>query len=1458
MSSLNRNLSSKLDAAMQDHCIKLDNSFGPSAGDCHGSIDFTLLFEQSILTILPASLFLIIGPIRVYLLHQTNVKVKHSAFAHFKSIIITIFSALNLVLLVLWARKDSRCRTKVTIGAAAVTLVSNFSLGALSYYEHRYSVKPSDILAIFLFPTLLFDAAQCRSLWLIGCDRAISSVFSAAVALKTIIFVTECWAKTRWLAGYFQETTPEHTSGLFSHASSYWLNPLLWTGRSHQLIMGDLFDIEDENTSERRRVEFRRNWNACPDTSSKNRLLLVLLKTIRSYVLAPVLPRLAWIAVMFAQPFVLQRILSFISHPAQDISIGYGLIAAIGLIYLLIGLTKAQYNHALNTCMVEIRNVVVTAIYETALEVDSTALGTGTTSTLINNDVDIIMTGLRSLHEIWASVVTLAVAMWLIYNTISWAFAAPLVTILVLTMLVGLMSPALMRSRRRWLSATERRIEATVRNITYMKGLKLMGMGEEAFEEIQQLRVSEIEIGKTYRIFDSLATSISNTMVSCCTLASFAIYAVLIKVQGRDFDVGILFTSLTLIIIAIDPIFTLIQDVPNLASALVCIRRVQLFLVSEKKPLRTRSYSSSRTAFDDHSLPNSETELKQLKTTLTSPILLSAADATFGWLEQKPILHNVTFDILRRSINVVIGPVGSGKSTLLKSLLGETKLLSGSISTIPGCVAFCEQKAWLQNHTLRDNILGISVYDDIWYKTVMDACALTDDISILPMGDATQIGSQGFALSGGQKQRLSLARAIYSKAKIVILDDVFSGLDSTTEKHIFTKLLGPDGLLRKLEATVILVTHSVRWIPSADHIIVLDGGRIIQQGSLEELNASEDFVHRFALEGKDESLVPTTQGENAAPQAVFNNRSEDEVALAKSSREWSVYAYYSRSVGIGSAIIYFSFTCASAASNTYQTVWLQNWASSTYGTSLLMYMLVYAGLVLTLIIIFFMMCYQLMCVLVPKSGLELHKRQLRSLVNAPLSFFTSTDTGEIANRFSHDILYVDTGLPTALLNTLGNATGTVGNIVVIVIGAPWVGLSLPVLFIILWQIQNFYLNTSRQLRYMELEAKAPLYTHFFETLEGLHSIRAFGWSAPFRKQNVDFLRNSQKPLFLLAAIQIWLQFVLDCVVVALVLTVSCLSVTLRGNSNVGLVGLALFNLISLSQGLTNIIASWTQLETSIAAVSRIRDFCKSTPIEENSTSLSTPAPDWPSSGIIAFENVSAAYELGKDLVLKDISFSAQSGQKIGICGKTGSGKSSLVQTIFRLLEISQGRILIDGIDITSMPRDLLRSRLTILPQDSFFVPGTIEQNLLLGTALKQDGEKEARNTKIQEILHALNLWDKTHELGGMDAALDPEKMLSQGERQLFCLARALLNPSPILILDEATSSMDAQTDALAQKALREFCAHRTILCVAHRLDTILDSDRVLVLDKGRIVEEGAPNDLVNVTGSVFGGLLGDR
>ena len=385
-------------------------------------------------------------------------------------------------------------------------------------------------------------------------------------------------------------------------------------------------------------------------------------------------------------------------------------------------------------------------------------------------------------------------------------------------------------------------------------------------------------------------------------------------------------------------------------------------------------------------------------------------------------------------------------------------------------------------------------------------------------------------------------------------------------------------------------------------------------------------------------------------------------------------------------------------------------------------------------------------------------------------------------------------------------------------------------------LQKYYLRTSRQLRLLDLEAKSPLYSHFIESLSGLSTIRAFGWTDNFLERNLTLLDVSQKPYYLLFCIQRWLGLILDLMVAALAVILMVLVVKLRSNVTSGFVGLALLNVMSFNQALATIVKQWTALETSIGAVARLKSFSSET-VTENQPSERQGVPEaWPAYGNIDFKNVSASYTPEGTLVIQKLNLSIRAGEKIGICGRSGSGKSSLITTLFRMLEITaDSSITIDGIDITTVPRQEIRSRLNAIPQEPFFIKGSIRSNA--------DPYQKHSDAAIVTAIRKVHLWEIVTAKGGLDADLDTE-FFSHGQRQLFCLARAILRRSKIVILDEVTSSVDVASDALMQTVIREEFKACTILAVAHRLDTILDFDKIALLSAGELVEFDTPQALM--------------
>jgi ATP-binding cassette subfamily C (CFTR/MRP) protein 1 len=482
--------------------------------------------------------------------------------------------------------------------------------------------------------------------------------------------------------------------------------------------------------------------------------------------------------------------------------------------------------------------------------------------------------------------------------------------------------------------------------------------------------------------------------------------------------------------------------------------------------------------------------------------------------------------------------------------------------------------------------------------------------------------------------------------------------------------------------------------------------------------------------------------------------------------------------------------------------------------------------------------------MIPCSATYFHKRLLETTENAPLYFFTSTDAGEVVNRFSQDLSVIDAELPTAGLILVHNFFMAIIQAIFICISASYFAVVLPFVLLVMYMLQKFYLRTSRQIRLMDLEAKAPLYSNFLETLSGLVTIRAFGWTKEMDKRNMNLLDASQRPFYLLYCIQRWLMLVIDLLVAALAVFLVAMIVKFRQGADAGLVGLALINIMSFNMTLSSLVIHWTATETSLGAISRIKSFVSNT-TSENLSGESQEVPlEWPANGSILVSSLSASYALDQNPALHNINLAIPAGQKIGVCGPSGSGKSSFVALLLHMLEINEGAFMIDGIDLSTIPRKLLRERLTVIPQEPIFLKGTIRQNLdPLGTG-ENDSAAEA-------VLKTVGLWTIVTNAGGLDTTMEAEDLLSHGQRQLFCLARAMLRPSKILIIDEATASVDLQTDKLMQEIIAEHFTNCTIIAVAHRLEMIRAFDRIVVFDNGSIVEYGEPDALLVDDGSRF-------
>ncbi|KAH7323926.1 ABC transporter-like protein [Rhexocercosporidium sp. MPI-PUGE-AT-0058] len=1441
-----------------------DNNFGPFlAIPGKETFDFTLLFEETILSIGPSSLFLLLIPPRIWRLWKTPRKVTGSYLQTTKLTLLAIFSILQIANVV--EVSQSSLRTRASLAAALLALTASVGLCLLSNIEHTKNIRPSSIVNAYLLLTLPFDAAQVRTRWLRGDNLAGNGVASAVLAVKLSLLISEAIEKRGLLLTPYSSPSPEATSGLYSIGFFWWLNPLFRIGFSNVVNDSDLFSADEDLLSKSLASKFGRHWANRSKYPQKHTLVWVVLRTMLKPLAASVLPRLALTFFRFMQPLLIREIIGLVGEPDSESADnrGWGLTAAVGLVYLGLALTAGAYQHKANRMATMVRGTLVNAVYAQTLDLSITSLDESAAVTLMSSDVERICEAIIPIHNMWSSPIEIGLAVWLLSREIGISLLGPVFVTAIAISGPFLISGRMGKAQKTWMERIQSRIDTTAKMLNSMKGIKMLGLSSKISSIVSQLRLDEMTKSLAMRKLMVVMITFGNVSDILAPGVAFAIYVIVATVNGQTLDVTSAFTALSLIALLVAPIRALVFSAPPLIAAVSCFDRIETFLSSPTKKDHRLLLPESQTRVSSigRLLPitgNTDTgsdieldEITPVKPSNSSSATISVRNLTLAWSEleaDSPVINNVTFEIHPGQLTMIVGPVGCGKSSLLRGLLGETPSSKGNVYTNEAYASFVGQAPWIQNATIRENIIGVSAFEPEWYAKVVHACALDSDIEMLSEGDDTMVGSAGTALSGGQRLRLALSRAVYSRKRVLILDDVFSGLDATSEDRIFSRLLGKTGLLRQLGTAVILVTHAAHRLSYADHIISLNSlGVISEQDTFQQLMASDGYVAslaaRHTTESEDGSAEVPAPPKPPTDDTARQNAAAD---LKRPVGNWAVYKYYFASAGWRNVWVLAGLTVCNATFDRFPDVWIKFWTSAVaaHGNSVnSLYLGILLGVELLALCTIIILAAILFIVMIPNSAVFLHGELLETVQNAPLSFFTSTDVGQIVNRFSQDLAVIDTELPLAALILSNNLVTATIQAVLICVSTSYFAAALPFVMIVVYFIQKFYLRTSRQLRLMDLEAKAPLYSNFLETLSGLVTIRAFGWEKYMEKRNMRLLDASQRPFYLLYCIQRWLSLVVDLMVAVLAVLLVALIVRFRHRMDTGFVGVALINIMSFSMILAVVVQHWTMIETSVGAVSRIQSFVDSTRSENLPQECQEVSPDWPSKGSIELSDVSATYSPGLDPALRHISISIPAGQKLGICGASGSGKSSFVALLFHMLNIQHGSITIDDIDISQIPRQTLRERLLVIPQEPFFFKGTIRQNL--------DPLDLASEYAVETVLQKVGLWTIVTEAGGLDVPMEPEDLLSHGQRQLFCLARAMVQSSKILIIDEATASVDLETDELMQGIISEHFKDCTIIAVAHRLQTIRNYDQIAVFGNGRIVEYGEPDVLLADQGSKF-------
>ncbi|TRX88968.1 hypothetical protein FHL15_010090 [Xylaria flabelliformis] len=1435
-----------------------DQSIGPNVLGCRDDFDFTVKFEQLFFSLTPSVIFISLSIFRIVALTRRPVIVEASHLWLGKLGIIVSYATLELALLIL-VGIGSFSTTGVAISASALRFVAALCIIPLSLLEHNRSPRPSVLLGAYLFLTLLLDIAQTRTFWLASTTRpeiAYSAVFTAAVTVKTAIVLFEAQRKTSWVKWDDKGHSPEETSGIYSLGLYSWLNRLAVSGYRKVLEVPDLYPLDSAMASAELHSYFVERFDSPMFAGHKYRLLLVLSRTLLRQLLLPILPRLALIGFTLSQPFFIQSLINYLAKPPCSVSanIGYGFIGACILIYSGIALSTALYWYFQYRMLYMVRGTLVSAIYAKTTEANIANGDDKASLTLMSTDIERIYQGFRSLHEVWANTIQVAVSAFLLYRQLGPAFVVPIVIVILCAVAILVPIRFTARGQRRWMDGVQKRVGLTSGIIASMKNLKISGLTIPIGSFVHQLRISELSASTEYRKLVLISATLAYTPLLISPFLTFAI-------AQRTLDIAGLFASLAYLLLMTQPLTLLFQSFPLIIGGTTCLGRIQSFLESKtRQDYRIAASNSQRNT--EKSTAASE---PGLTTSFTQEPFVTIENGSFGWLPGQMVLNNVDIRIQKASLTIVVGPIASGKSSLCKALLGEMPYSDGKvfIDAQSSRVGYCDQVPFLSNGSIRDNIVGFSPFDASRYEEVIEATLLAEDCETLPQGHDTIIGSNGITLSGGQKQRVSLARTLYLQTDLLILDDIFSGLDSDTEDQVFERVFGKTGL------------------PMANHIIALDlSGRVVEQGNFDDLITNQGYIHNLGIKPSlmsdksstdislksETSLPPPKKSTTKSTAPEVNDR-------ARQNGDTTVYKIYFKSMGLLLTSSFFFLGISYGFFGNFPTVWLSYWTADSVKVqpqhTNAYYIGLYALFQILAMVSLVSLAFLLLLTGVSRAGVSLHQTALKTMIHAPLRFFTTTDQGIITNLFSQDLNLVDTELPGSLLNTIIDVFISIGQAAVIASSAPYLAISYPFIGALMYVLQKFYLRTSRQLRLLDLEAKSPLYTHFLDTAKGIVTLRAFGYIPENRTKNIHLLDTSQRPAYLLAMIQQWLAVVLNLVVAAIAVLLTALATQLRSNS--GITGASLVTLLSLGGNLSGIIISYTQLETSIGAISRLKSFSDNVQPEEHDSEDICPPEDWPQRGEISLENVSASYLSEEEgitastLALKSISLCVRPGEKIAICGRTGSGKSSFIALLLKLLEPLATEpycLRIDNASLSRLDRVTLRQRIISIPQDAVFLPdgSTFLANLdPFQTAMAEDA---------QSILRIVGLWDFVAERGGLEAGMTAGT-LSQGQRQLFSLARAVLrrrtrarslglggcgSEGGVLLLDEVSSSVDQNTEKKMQEVIREEFKNYTIIAVSHRLDMIMDFDRVVIMDKGEIVEVGNPAHLAKETGTRFGGL----
>lgn len=1271
------------------------------------------------------------------------------------------------------------------------------------------------------------------------------------------------------------KVTPYSDAGLLSLATLTWLNPLLSIGAKRPLELRDIPLLSQKDRSKTNYKLLNLNWEKlkAENPLKQPSLAWAILKSFWKEAACNAVFAGLNTLVSYVGPFLISYFVDYLGGKETFYHEGYILAGIFFSAKLVEILTTRQWYLGVDIMGMHVRSALTAMVYRKGLKLSSSARQSHTSGEIVNYmAVDVQRIGDYSwyLHDIWMLPMQIILALAILYKNVGIASVATLVATIISIVVTIPLARVQEEYQDRLMAAKDDRMRKTSECLRNMRILKLQAWEDRYRVRLEQMRSVEYKWLRKALYSQAFVTFIfwsSPIFVSAVTFGTSILL-------GGELTAGSVLSALATFRILQEPLRNFPDLVSMMAQTKVSLDRIAGFLQEEE-------LQEDATIVLQRGMTNVAIEIK---------------DGEFAWDPScsRPTLSGIQMKVERGMRVAVCGMVGSGKSSFLSCILGEIPKISGEVR-ICGSAAYVSQSAWIQSGNIEENILFGSPMDKTKYKSVIHACSLKKDLELFSHGDQTIIGDRGINLSGGQKQRVQLARALYQDADIYLLDDPFSAVDAHTGSELFKEYI----MTALAAKTVVYVTHQVEFLPAADLILVLKEGCVIQAGKYDDLlQAGTDFnilvsAHHEAIEAMDipnhsseDSDVPhpvdapvllskkcesvgtsidclgkeVQEGVSASDQKAIKEKKK-----AKRSRKKQLVQEEERERGKVSMKVYLSYMAAAykgllvpliiLAQTLFQVLqiasnWWMAWANpQTEGDQRRTNSMVLIGVYMALAFGSAWFIF-VRAVLVATFGLaaaqQLFLKMLTNVFRAPMSFFDSTPAGRILNRVSIDQSVVDLDIPFRLGGFASTTIQLLG-IVGVMTTVTWEVLLLviPMAVACLW-MQKYYMASSRELVRIVSIQKSPIIHLFGESIAGAATIRGFGQEKRFMKRNLYLLDCFSRPFFCSIAAIEWLCLRMELLSTFVFAFCMILLVSFpHGSIDPSMAGLAVTYGLQLNARLSRWILSFCKLENKIISIERIHQYChipsEAPPVIEDTR----PPSSWPEEGTIEIMDLKVRYKENLPVVLRGVTCTFPGGKKVGIVGRTGSGKSTLIQALFRLIEPEDGRIIIDNIDISAIGLHDLRSRLSIIPQDPTLFEGTIRGNL--------DPLEEHSDQEIWEALDKSQLGDIVREKQQkLDTpVLENGDNWSVGQRQLVSLGRALLKQARILVLDEATASVDSATDNLIQKIIRTEFKDCTVCTIAHRIPTVIDSDLVLVLSDGRVAEFDSPTRLLEDKSSMF-------